>query len=158
MVMMKTMKKKTWSSFDTTESRSLSDAVMDFRSRPISTHCRTEAERMTIPKRDGQPASVGNSPGEPRNRFVTARHVHQHPVRAHKIEAPPEQHVVELLDRPVEELYNEPGRGCLLGAERAQRRGRFDAGDPASDSRQLDRLRSLTATDIEHGHAGDDVA
>src|SRR5580698_6916721 len=36
-VMMKTMKKKTWSSFDTTESKSLSDAVIDFRSRPIST-------------------------------------------------------------------------------------------------------------------------
>src|ERR1700743_570773 len=36
-VMMKTMKKNTWSSFETTESRSFKDAVMDFLSRPIST-------------------------------------------------------------------------------------------------------------------------
>ena len=71
---------------------------------------------------------------------------------------PVEENVVELLDRPVEELDHEPGGSCMLGAERPQLRGRFDPRDPAPDSRQLDRLGSLTATDVEHGHAGDDVA
>src|SRR5690349_19187435 len=38
MTMTKTMNMKISSSLETTESRSLSDAVMAFRSRPISTH------------------------------------------------------------------------------------------------------------------------